>query len=73
MAGVTDSQRVDREQVESDYWFGRLRSRLLQEVLWADDQAAAIPYELVRPLCFLCGYPWVDGTACLFPNLTHGD
>jgi hypothetical protein len=46
VADVTHSQRVDREQVEADYWFGKLRGRLLLEILWADDQVAAVPYFL---------------------------
>ena len=46
MAGVTHSQRVDREQVESDWWFGRMRGRLLQFLEWADLPDEPIRYEL---------------------------
>lgn len=43
---VVDTQRVDREQVEANWWFGRLRSQLLREIEWADLADAEIPYRL---------------------------
>lgn len=46
VAGVTNSQRVDREQVEADWWFGRLHGQLLRLIEWADIEDRPIDYVL---------------------------
>lgn len=44
--GVVDTQHADREQVEADWWFGRLHGQLLREIDWAFCPDWPIPYEL---------------------------
>jgi hypothetical protein len=70
---VRNTQLVDPEQIDADYWFGKMRGRLLMEIEWSDAADVAIPYKLVTERCWMCGGPWVDGSRCEWPFLTHGD
>ena len=55
MVDVDNTQQVDREQVEADFWFSRLRGRLRMEIVWADSPEVAIPYKVVSDRCWSCG------------------
>jgi len=52
---VTHSRRADREQIESDWWFGRLHGQLARLIEWADDAEWPAHYELTDKARLLLG------------------